>query len=92
MKTTLIATFAFALMAFAFNNNPAMAKARHGSNFDTWANCPDSKLKMNREANKWICTAENLNELDNPDQADNERDVADSGDEDSTSAASADEQ
>ena len=92
MKTILTTIFAITVMVFAFNANPVKAKVSHGSNFDTWANCPDSKLKMNRERNKWICTAEKLNELDNLEHADNERDIADSGEEGSTSAASTDDQ
>ncbi|MCY4037935.1 MAG: hypothetical protein OXF09_00555 [Hyphomicrobiales bacterium] len=40
MKTTLIATFAFALMAFAFNTNPAMA----GDQSKPWASASVDEL------------------------------------------------
>ncbi|MCY4038755.1 MAG: hypothetical protein OXF09_04775 [Hyphomicrobiales bacterium] len=99
----LITTFAFALVVFAFNATPSYANEEsnrkvkdfftgRGSNFETWTNCPDSKLRMNRENNRWVCTAENLDELDDPSDAENKKAVADSGKEGSTSETAATEQ
>ncbi|MCY4038217.1 MAG: hypothetical protein OXF09_02020 [Hyphomicrobiales bacterium] len=68
-------TFAFALMVFAFNANPAFAHAQTDD-------CPGYKA--------WglECYFSQIDEVDDPSQEGNERDVADSGEEGSTSAAS----
>ena len=94
MKTTLITTFAIAVMIFAFNANPAHATE-------------ESNKKVEKELKSWVCpdggepiwgttrcrgkTAQ-VDELSDPDQDGNERDIADSGNEGSTSAASAGDQ
>ena len=95
MKTTLITTFAIAMMVFAFNTAPAIANEDVNEGFRDIGRL----LKCNFEGIDDIeCKKRGrLSELDDldekdPDQADNERNVADSGDEDSTSAASASEQ
>ena len=80
---TLITTFAFAVMVFAFNTSPASAESGtyYCIGLPEWINYGD-------------CAEDSaeLDQLQDPDQADNERAVADSGDEGSTSAASADDQ
>ena len=94
MKTTLITTFAIAVMVFAFNASPAHATE-------------ESNKKVEKELKSWVCpdggepiwgttkcrgkTAQ-VDELSDPDQDGNERDIADSGNEGSTSAASAGDQ
>lgn len=82
MKTILTMTFAIALMVFAFNTTSASANegTYHCMGLPAWlGECdPDE-------------TAE-IDELKDPDQKDSERDVADSGNEGSTSAASASDQ
>ncbi|MCY4031045.1 MAG: hypothetical protein OXF05_02895 [Hyphomicrobiales bacterium] len=83
---TLITTFAFAVMVFAFNADSAMATAK----------C-DEGYEMRPTGNGWagycapIRTSQ-IDELNDPDQEGNERDIADSGEEGSTSAAGANEQ
>ena len=104
MKTTLITTFAFALMVFAFNVSPAFAKegsdiANKIDNFlfppSVGTGCVDPKTGSIMEGTTNCEQYHSHNEIDNledPDQADNERAVADSGDEGSTSAASTNDQ
>ena len=81
MKTTLTTIFAIAVMVFAFNPSPVFAKSAFDKCMDAWDNEAACREHLAR-----------LDDLKDPDQQDNERDVADSGDEGSTSAASADEQ
>ena len=81
MKTTLITTFTLAVMVLAFNATPAFAKSTFDKCMDAWNNEAACKEYLAR-----------LDDLRDPNQADNERDVADSGNEGSTSAASADDQ
>ena len=78
MKTTLITTFAIAVMVLAFNATPSYAGDEHG--------CTHLQKAMG------TCHTAQVDEVQDPDQADGERDVADSGEEGSTSAAGADEQ
>ena len=78
MKTILMTTFASALMVFAFNAFPAMASEECNHLTKALGTCWEESAKI-----------EELKDLDQPD---NEREVADSGDEGSTSAASASEQ
>ena len=78
MKTTLITTFAFALMVFAFNVTTSYAGDKDG--------CTHLQKIMG------TCHTAQIDDLKDPDQPDNERSVADSGDEGSTSAASAEDQ
>ncbi|MCY4031824.1 MAG: hypothetical protein OXF05_06875 [Hyphomicrobiales bacterium] len=77
----LITTFAFALMVFAFNANPAFA------NEEKQPLC---------QVGKWYeprVPCDQVVEIDEiQDQADNENTIADSGEEGSTSAAGATEQ
>ena len=83
MKTTLTTAFATALMVFAFNATPAYAKGEESAR----------ELKCDISADGADCDIfGQVDELKDPDQANNERDVADSGDEGSTSAASAGDQ
>ena len=81
MKTTLTTTFALAVMVFAFNANPVMAGE-------------DTFLCTNEETGEqYVCPIfSSVDELRDPEQAGNEKDVADSGNEGSTSAASASDQ
>ena len=79
MKTTLITTFAIAVMVFAFSANPVMAAEKKGLFI------PD----CSRNPEQVGCQVAEIDDLNDHDQADKERDVADSGDEGSTSAASA---
>ena len=81
MKTTLITTFSIAVMAFAFNAGSAQAIG------DT-ATCYD-EYTCNK--NKNVASVDEIRDLDQT-EADNERDVADSGNEGSTSAASTNDQ
>ncbi|MCY4038759.1 MAG: hypothetical protein OXF09_04795 [Hyphomicrobiales bacterium] len=82
---TFITTFAIAMMVFAFNANPVMANEKCGEGYEKkrtgiWsAYCAPIQTSQ-------------MDELNDPDQAENERDVADSGEEGSTSAAGATEQ
>ena len=84
MKTILITTFAIASMVFAFGANPAMAVGeQHPA-------CHDGTSTLTHGLPP--CEGGIFSEVNDPDQADQERDVADSGNEGSTSAASADDQ
>ena len=88
MKTKQITAFAFALVVFAFNTNIVMAaekKEKHCLIFTYDEN-------QQHVCTEWIWVENQVDDLKDPDQADNERDVADSGNEDSTSAASAGDQ
>ena len=81
MTPTVILTFTFAVTVFAFNASPVFAKSAFDKCMDAWNNeaaCREHLAK--------------LDGLRDPEQSDNERDVADSGNEDSTSAASASDQ
>ncbi|MCY4038769.1 MAG: hypothetical protein OXF09_04845 [Hyphomicrobiales bacterium] len=95
MKTTLITTFAIALMVFAFD-----ATLSHATE--------ESNKAVKKELDSWFCphggrpdilgneckgrTVQKMDKLHDPDQEGNERDVADSGEEGSTSAVGATEQ
>ena len=81
MKTALITTFAIAAMVFAFNTTPAEAWSEYDQ-----CRARGGSLEDCRQY------AEQIDELKDPDQAGNERNIADSGDEGSTSAASAGDQ
>ena len=81
MKKILKATFAIAVVVFAFSASPVFAKSAFDKCMDAWNNEAACREHLAR-----------LDTLRDPDQADNERDVADSGNEGSTSAASADDQ
>ena len=81
MKTILVTTFAIAIMVLAFNASPVFAKSAFDKCMDAWGNEAACREHLAR-----------LDELRDPNQADNEREVADSGNEDSTSAASASDQ
>ena len=83
---TLITTFAIAMMVFAFNVAPVQAGDQEKCMWGDKAAC-----KRHLEKSTGQKVAE-IDELRDPDQADNERDVADSGNEGSTSAASAEGQ
>ena len=121
MKTILITTFAIAVMVFAFNANPAMAKSKkcpegqvstYGGDciakrrptptpeqirreqeryMDDWRKCMAGAVLGQEKAEDCMRFGQ-MDELNDPDQPNNERAVADSGEEGSTSAASADEQ
>ncbi len=79
MKTILTTiTFAFALMVFAFNANPVMANEEEEC---WWWGAQEKCEKYNQSAQ--------VDDVEDPGQADSERDVADSGEEGSTSAAEA---
>ncbi|MCY4034436.1 MAG: hypothetical protein OXF24_08035 [Hyphomicrobiales bacterium] len=89
MKTILTTIFAIAVMVFAFNANPAYATE-------------ESNKAVEKEVHSWFCKdgrrydiknskcegfVQKMDELRDPDQAGNERDVADSGNEGPSSAA-----
>ncbi|MCY4031460.1 MAG: hypothetical protein OXF05_05030 [Hyphomicrobiales bacterium] len=78
MKTMWTTIFAIALMVFAFNATPSYAGDEHG--------CTHLQKAMG------TCHTAQVDEVQDPDQTDGERDVADSGEEGSSSAAGADEQ
>ena len=81
MKTILTTTFAIAVMAFAFNTNPATA-----------AEDPQNPLcKQSGLTTPLPNECYKVSEVEEPDQADDERAVADSGEEGSTSAAGSDQ-
>ena len=71
MKTILTTIFAIAVMVFAFNA-PAFAEGEGCDGWDVWGG---------------DCHLSQIDELKDPDQADNESEVADSGNEGTTSAA-----
>ncbi len=84
MKTTLITTFAIALMVFSFAGTSAMAAH--------YSKCPEGTNLESVWTGKCVpAVTSQIEELKDPDHPDNERDVADSGEEGSTSAAGADE-
>ena len=83
MKTILTTIFAIALMVFAFHATPSHANGEVLEDIKCdFADCSDPDNPR----------FPSLTEVDDPNQTGNEEDVADSGDEGSTSAASADEQ
>ncbi|MCY4038214.1 MAG: hypothetical protein OXF09_02005 [Hyphomicrobiales bacterium] len=81
MKTILATIFAIAVMVLAFNATPSHADEKAQCKWiEVWEKCEKYR------------TQAQIDELDgsqDPDQAGNERDVADSGAEGSTSAAGA---
>ncbi|MCY4038768.1 MAG: hypothetical protein OXF09_04840 [Hyphomicrobiales bacterium] len=81
MKTILTTIFTIAVMAFAFNANPVMATEEEQC---WWMESLQKCAKYKDQAQ--------VDDVQDPDQADGERDVADSGEEGSTSAAGATEQ
>ena len=99
MKTILTTIFAIAMMVFAFNTNPVMAKeappegteecknmgyeGSHGKNYEF-----NTILCYRGNVRKWFSAS--LEELESPDQAGSA--VADSGEEGSTSAAGVNDQ
>ena len=87
MKTILTKIFAIAVMVFAFNTNPAMASGAG----DTGTKCPKGYHWGKMTGGKMACLNSSvyseLDELRDPDQAGNESEVADSGNEGSTSSA-----
>ena len=99
---TLITTFAFAVMVFAFNPTNVLATeqsnkkaeedvGRFGDvfiNFGEWIECAASD-KLTPECNRELEDKFSENEID---ELDIEREVADSDNQGSTSAASADDQ
>ena len=76
MKMTLVTAFAIALIVVASNVSPAQAIGDVATCYDEYT-CNKNK------------NVANVDELQDPDRTDNERDIADSGNEGSTSAASA---
>ena len=99
MKMILTTTFAIALMAILFNPNISMAKEKAEEDlsvigdpiidFGKWIDCAAGDELVERCNQKLKDGTFSENESGD---ADNDRDVADSGDEGSTSAASADDQ
>ena len=101
---TLIMTFAIAVMVFAFNASSAFAKEGSdiGNKIDNFfyppsvgTGCVDPNTGNIMEGTTNCEQYHSHNEIDNlkdPDQAGSERDIADSGNEGSTSAASAGDQ
>ena len=94
MKTMLIATFTIAVMVFAFNATFSYATEESNKavkkELDSWF-CPDGgkpDILGNKCEGK---TVQQMDKLRDPEQAGNERDVADSGEEGSTSAAGSDQ-
>ena len=99
---TLITTFAIVLMVFAFSANPVMAKGEKSKK--EFEEFKEGAKKGFEEFGELIdcgfegkdhheCRAEGrISELKEPNQPDNERPVADSGEEGSTSAGSAGDQ
>ena len=83
---TLTTILAIAVMVFAFNTNPVMAK----TNIWGWEEAFDEYEEKVRKGE--YKNAEKIDELEDLDQPDGERAVADSGEESSTSAASADDE
>ena len=79
MKTILTTTFAIAVMVFAFNTNPAMAGE---------TNCPEGQVPgLFKPCVPKKPDGSIYGEMDRLEDPDNEKDVADSGNEGSTSAA-----
>ena len=83
---TLTTIFAIAGMVFAFNVTPVQAGDQEKCMWGDKAAC---KKKQKKSTGQRVAE---IDELKDPDQADNERDVADSGEEGSTSAASTSDQ
>ena len=81
---TLTTIFAIAVMVFAFNANPVMAAEDDGPYWE----CPQDSI-VDGERNLECRLVSEIKDLEQPD---NERDVADSGSEPSTSVASASDQ
>ena len=82
---TLITTFAITLMAFSFAATSAMA--------GHYSHCPEGTKLESVWTGKCVpVRTSQMDELNDPDRPDNERSVADSGEEGSTSAASAGDQ
>ena len=79
----LITAFAFAAVVFAFHTKPVMANTNIWGWDEAWEEYKEKKRRGEYR------NAENIDNLSDPGQADNERDVADSGEEGSTSAAGA---
>ncbi|MCY4038763.1 MAG: hypothetical protein OXF09_04815 [Hyphomicrobiales bacterium] len=79
MKTTRTTIFAIAVMVFAFNANLATAIEREIKFI------PD----CHRNPTQAGCQVAEVDDLNNPDQAGDESEVADSGEEGSTSEAGA---
>ncbi len=86
MKTIPTIIFAIAVMAFVFDANPAMAKE---------ADCPEGQVPGLFKAcvpKKYDPSEERFyGEMDGLEDPGNEKDVADSGEEGSTSAAESDQ-
>ncbi|MCY4038767.1 MAG: hypothetical protein OXF09_04835 [Hyphomicrobiales bacterium] len=82
---TLTTIFAIAFMALAFSvpSNSALAKAANDDDCDQYTGAVKATCKSKRFF---------FGELEDPDQSESERDVADSDEESSTSAAGATEQ
>lgn len=84
MKNTLTTIFAFAVIVFASNANSVMAK-------ESTPSCPEGYVWQELGWGGDCVPAGvfgQMDELKDPNQTDNERDVADSGNEDSVSSAS----
>ena len=89
MKTIWTMTFTIAVMVFAFNANLAMAQGEK----QKYCRIFTYDENQQRVCKEWIWVENNkMDELHDPDRSDNKRDVADSGNEGSTSAASANDQ
>ncbi len=93
MRTILTTTFAFALMVSAFNTSPAMASGEK----HTWEWCKDRMYLIHCKSKFGYGTGYSaiegeIDEIHDPEQANAEREVADSDAENSTSAADATEQ
>ena len=95
MKTTLITTFAIAVMVCAFNPTSVTAGEDVDKGFEDMGKLLKCNFEglTNRECREQgrVSELDDLDEKDS-DQPNNEREVADSGDEGSTSAASAGDQ
>ena len=93
MKTILTTIFALALMVFAFSTNPVMAGGSKCPKGYHWGKMTGGKYAcLNSKVYGQIDESQQIDKLKGPDQQDNERDVADSGNEGSTSAASTSDQ
>ena len=81
MKVTPITAFAIAVMVFAFNVSSAMASGDPKACLKDWTSDECFDFADNK-----------IEKLEGPDQVEDERDVADSGEESSTSEASTSDQ
>ncbi|MCY4038756.1 MAG: hypothetical protein OXF09_04780 [Hyphomicrobiales bacterium] len=96
---TLITTFAIALMVFAFNATPSYANEENNKKVKDFFDPPKKKIcnvftwdgNGNKVCTTWIYVENEIDDINDPDQAGNESEVADSGEEGSTSAAGATE-